>query len=66
VGELYRQAWLRDNRTYWLANNQALYDRAAQLWIDRSERWNLVIEQWGSTHTLSSAAEIGLSTAEGK
>jgi len=27
--ELYRQAWLRDNRPYWLENNMARYDRAA-------------------------------------
>ena len=27
LGELYRQAWLRDNRPYWLENNLARYDR---------------------------------------
>ena len=60
LGELYRQAWLRDNRSYWLANNMARYDMAAELWLARSDRWNLVQKQWWDTHTLPSAAEVGL------
>ncbi|MGB7549309.1 MAG: family 20 glycosylhydrolase [Terracidiphilus sp.] len=60
LGHLFSQAWLRDNRPYWLANNQARYDGAAQLWIGRGERWNQVIEQWWSAHTLPPAAEVGL------
>jgi hypothetical protein len=61
LGGLYRQAWLRDNRPYWLENNKARYDRSAQLWIGRSDRWNLVLEQWWNTHTLAPPAEVGLS-----
>ena len=61
LGGLYRQAWLRDNRPYWLEVNQARYDRATQLWIGRSDRWNLVLEQWWNTHTLPPPAEVGLS-----
>jgi hexosaminidase len=57
---LYREAWLRDNRPYWLANNQAQYDAAAQLWVERSARWDRLIEHWGDTHTLPSAADAGL------
>jgi hexosaminidase len=60
LGGLYRQAWQRDNRPYWLENNQARYDRCAQLWIGRSDRWNLVLEQWWKTHTLPPPAEAGL------
>jgi hypothetical protein len=60
LGGVYRQAWLRDNRPYWLEINQARYDRAVQLWMDRAERWNLLVEQWRDTHTLPSAAEAGL------
>lgn len=70
LGELYREAWLRDNRIYWLANNQARYDRAAQLWIGRGEQWQQVIGQWWETHTLPPASEVGLpeaaATTEGK
>ena len=42
LGGLYRQAWLRVNRPYWLENNLARYDKAAQLWIDRGDKWGLV------------------------
>jgi len=60
LGELYRQAWLRDNRPYWLENNLARYDRATQLWVGRCDHWNLVMEQWWNTHTLETPAEVGL------
>jgi hypothetical protein len=60
LGGLYRQAWLRVNRPYWLENNLARYDASAQLWIQRGDRWRLVEEQWSDKHTLPSAAEAGL------
>ena len=60
LGGLYRQAWLRVNRPYWLENNLARYDRAAQLWIDRGDRWSLVEMQWYEKHTLPSASDAGL------
>lgn len=61
--DLYSQAWLRVNRPYYLRNNLEHYDMAAQLWIARAGRWNLVIQQWGDTHTLPTAAEVGLPAA---
>ncbi len=64
LGQLYRDAWLRDNRVYWLANNQARYDRAAQLWVGRDRQWNLVIEHWNQTHTLLPAQQVGFLPAE--
>ena len=60
LGGLYRQAWLRVNRPYWLENNLARYDRCAQLWIDRGDKWSLVEMQWGEKHTLPSLADTGL------
>jgi hexosaminidase len=63
LGGLFRQAWLRINRPYWLENNEARYGRATQLWIDRGERWGLVEEQWFDKHTLPTAAEAGLPAA---
>jgi cell division septation protein DedD len=60
LGSVYRQAWLRDNRTYWLENNQARFDRSAQLWIGRTDHWNLVMQQWWDTHTLPTPADAGL------
>ncbi len=66
LGGLFRQAWLRVNRPYWLEINEARYERATQLWIDRGERWGLVEEQWFDKHTLPSAAEVGLPVAHWK
>lgn len=63
LGLLYSQAWLRDNRPYWLANNMARYDRAAQMWVGRGDQWNQVIHQWWDTHTLPSASQVGLPEA---
>ncbi len=63
LGGLFRQAWLRVNRPYWLEINDARYERATQLWIDRGERWSLVEEQWFDKHTLPSAADAGLPVA---
>jgi hexosaminidase len=60
LGQLFHDAWLRDNRTYWLANNMDRYDRAAQLWIGRGNAWNNVIQHWWETHTLPPASEVGL------
>src|SRR5579863_6318580 len=60
LGGLYRQAWLRVNRPYWLENNMARYEQSTQLWIERGDRWGLVETQWGEKHTLPTAAEAGL------
>ena len=60
LGGLYRQAWLRDNRPYWLENNLARYDKSAQLWIGRGDKWSLVEQQWYEKHTLPSASDAGL------
>jgi hypothetical protein len=65
--ELYRQAWLRDNRPYWLQTNLDRYDQSAQLWIARGDRWQTrVIQHWYDTHTLPTAEEAGLPEAGGR
>jgi len=63
LGGLYRQAWLRDNRPYWLENNLARYDKSAQLWIDRGDKWSIVEQQWDEKHTLPPALDAGLPAA---
>ncbi len=65
IGQLFHDAWLRDNRPYWLANNMARYDRATQMWIGRGIAWQNVIEHWHSTHTLQPASEIGMPVPSG-
>jgi hypothetical protein len=60
LGQLFNDAWLRDNRQYWLANNMARYDRAAQMWVGRGNAWQNVIQRWWDTHTLPAASDVGL------
>ncbi|MGA2833007.1 MAG: family 20 glycosylhydrolase [Terracidiphilus sp.] len=60
LGGLYRAAWLRDNRPYWLEINEAHFDRATQLWVGRTDRWNLLQEEWWNTHKLPAAGDAGL------
>jgi hypothetical protein len=62
--ELYRQAWLRDNRVYWLQTNLDRFDQSAQLWIARGDMWqSQVIQHWYDTHTLLPPQEAGLPVA---
>jgi len=64
LGELYSQAWLRDNRVYWLQTNLDRYEQSAQLWIARSDKWQTtVIQQWHDSHTLPSGEDAGLPAA---
>lgn len=65
IGQLFHDAWLKDNREYWLANNMARYQRATELWIGRGSAWQNVIEHWWNTHTLPPAAEAGLPAPRG-
>jgi len=66
LGGLYRQAWLRDNRPFWLENNMARYDAATQLWVGRGDRWLQVIQQWREVHTLPTPEQAGFPAGAGK
>ena len=67
LSDLYRQAWMRDNRPYWLQANLDRYAQSAELWIARADRWQTqVIEQWHDTHTLPPPEEAGLPAPEPK
>ncbi len=63
--ELFEQAWLRDNRPYWLQNVLAQYDMAIQLWIARGRQFDALRAQLSSTHTLPKAEEIGVPVVNG-
>ncbi len=62
IGQLYKQAWLRDNRPYWLANNMAKYHMNTELWIGRGEKFDVLRDHWYDTHTLPPLEEAGLPT----
>jgi len=57
LGQIYKEAWLRDNRPYWLAVNAARFDSAAQLWSARGTQWEMVMRRWWDTHTLTPPAD---------
>jgi hexosaminidase len=63
--ELFEQAWLRDNRPYWLQNVLAQYDMATQLWITRVRQFDTLRAQLAKTHTLPKAEEIGVPVVNG-
>lgn len=58
--DLYRQAWLKENRPYWLDNVSTQYDMAMQLWIKRGTRFGELIGDWHRTHTLPKPEDLGL------
>ncbi len=58
--DLYRQAWLQENRPYWLDNVSARYDVAMQLWIRRGMRFDQAQNQWYRTNTLPKPEDIGM------
>ncbi|MGH9617275.1 MAG: family 20 glycosylhydrolase, partial [Acidobacteriaceae bacterium] len=58
--DLYRAAWLKENRPYWLDNISAQYELAMQLWIQRGIRFSEAQTQWFETHTLPPPEAVGL------
>jgi len=60
LGELYRAAWLRSNRPYWLGNITAHYQLSTELWISRMDQFRTALRQWQESHTLPPASEVGL------
>ncbi len=60
--DLYRAAWLQENRPYWLDNVMAQYELAMQLWIHRGTRFAEVQRQWYETHTIPKPQDVGLPT----
>ncbi len=61
--DLYEEAWLRENRPYWLHNVLARYDLATQLWIQRADRITDAAKTLDRTGRLPAAWEVGLPTA---
>lgn len=57
---LYRESWLAENRPYWIDNVLVRYDLQIQLWQQRSEKFDTLINTWRSTRTLPTAAQAGI------
>jgi hexosaminidase len=60
LGDLYKEAWLKSNRLYYLSYNLARYDLATQLWLQRIDQVAAVELHWESTHTLPPSGSVGI------
>jgi hypothetical protein len=58
--DLFEQAWYRSNRVYGLRPVLEHYDYTIGLWEARSDKLRSAQRQWADTHTLPTAAEVGL------
>ena len=63
IRDEFKDAWMKENRPYWLDNVMAEYDAAMQLWIARSERLRGARQQWLATHTLPPPEAVGIAQA---
>lgn len=63
IREIFKDAWLKENRPYWLDNVLAEYDVAMQLWIVRAEKLRGARQQWIAMHTLPSPESLGIAQA---
>lgn len=61
--DLYRKAWLQENRPEWLGNVLVRYDLRVQLWQKRGENITSLIHAWQRSHTLPTAVEAGIPPA---
>jgi hexosaminidase len=59
---LYEQTWLRTNRRYALRPVLAHYDATIALWLSRMDKLRSAQRQWAATHTLPTAADLGIPT----
>jgi len=59
---LYAQSWLSENRPFWLDNVTVRYDLRIQLWQQRGEAIDTLINTWYDTHQLPTAQQAGLPT----
>lgn len=58
--DLYAQSWLRTNRAYSLRPVLEHYDYTIGIWLARMDKARSAQRQWGDSHTLPSAAEVGI------
>ena len=61
--DLYRKAWLKCNRPYFLGNNLERYGLTVQLWLQRLDQFNAVVRQWDETQTIPPPGNLGIPLA---
>ena len=60
IRDMYAQAWWRANRTFALRRVMDKYDYTVGVWLARSDKIRTAQRQWGDSHTLPTAAEVGV------
>ncbi|GGH15182.1 beta-N-acetylhexosaminidase [Silvibacterium dinghuense] len=63
---LYSDAWLAENRPFWLGNVQVRYDIAAQLWHKRSMAMQAIKDEWEHTGQMPAPGALGVPLVEGR
>ena len=58
--ELYRAAWLAENRPYWLDNVLVRYEAEALYWQDKSRLFTRVAQEYGATKILPAPEALGI------
>jgi len=58
--QLYQQAWMAENRPYWIDNVLGRYDVAIQLWIRRADDVQAAWREFNRTRVLPAADRIGI------
>ncbi len=58
--EEYRKQWLAENRPYWLDSVLARYDRAINMWLNKSKSLEEAVRLYNTTSILPSPEEFGL------
>jgi len=66
IRDLFKAAWLKENRPFWLDNVTAQYDMAMQLWITRADKLRAARQQWEATHTLPAPEAVGIAQQAAK
>lgn len=63
--DLYRQAWLAENRPAWLGNILVKYDLRMQLWQNRADEIHRIENAWEQTGEMPTAQEAGIPEVAG-
>ena len=58
--EGYRKEWLAENRPYWLDSVLARYDRAINMWLNKSKALEESVRLYNTTSILPDPDEFGL------